>query len=165
MVQKIRLAIPEIELSATARLLTDRAPRTCAAIWDVLAEPVERRLIHTATTGASVFFYDLPAIAGASELPIENHTIYPRPGEILYFYQPWNGLRDLADFDPEWLRPGDDVHEVLFAYGAANLKGPSEEGWRGSVWARIDEGLDEFARACRQMRIDGTKRIQVSRTE
>src|SRR3954463_3592237 len=104
--QRIRLDIPEIQVSATARLLTERAPLTCAAIWDILAEPVERRLIHTATTGSSVFFYDLPALASARALPIENHTIYPRPGEILYFYQPWNGLRDLADFDQAWLRPG-----------------------------------------------------------
>jgi hypothetical protein len=161
--QMIRLDIPGLDVSATARLLTERAPRTCAAIWDVLAEPVERRLIHTATTGSSVFFYDLPALAGAHDLPIENHTIYPKPGEILYFYQPWNGLRDLADFDPAWLRPGDDVHEVLIAYGAANLRMPTEEGWRGSVWASINDGLDDFARACRQMRIDGTKRIRLSR--
>lgn len=161
--RRIDLAIPELEVTATVKLLTDRAPLTCAAIWDVLAAPVERRLIHTATTGAVVLFYDLPALAGARDLPIENHTIYPRAGELLYFYKPWNGLRDLVDLDPAWLRPGDDVHEVMFAYGAANLRFPTEDGWRGTVWAQIEEGLDDFARACRRMRMDGTKRIRLSR--
>ena len=104
-----------------------------------------------------------PRSATPRNLPIENHTIYPKAGDILYFFQPWNGLRYLEDFDPEWLRPGDDVHELFFSYGAANLRLPTEEGWRGSVWGRIDAGLDEFADACRRMRMDGTKRIRLSR--
>jgi hypothetical protein len=161
--KEIAIDIPDLDVSATLRMLTDRAPRTCAAIWDVLAEPVERRLIHTATTGPVVFFYNFPALADARDLPIENHTIYPRAGEVLYFYQPWNGLRDLANHDPAWLRPGDDVHELFFAYGAANLRLPTEDGWRGSVWGQIEDGFDDFAQACRQMRMDGTKRIRLSR--
>jgi hypothetical protein len=161
--RRISLEIPELGVSATVRMLTDRAPQTCQAIWEVLDEPVERRLIHTATTGPVVLFYDLPPIPNARDLPIENHTIYPRPGEILYFYQPWNGLRYLEDFDPEWLRSGQDVHELLFAYGAANLRFPTEDGWRGSVWGRIESGLEDFANACRRMRMDGTKRIRLSR--
>ena len=60
-------------------------------------------------------------------------------------------------------RHGDDVHELFFAYGAANLRLPTEEGWRGIVWGRIGAGLDEFADACRRMRMDGTKRIRLSR--
>jgi hypothetical protein len=161
--RKINLTIPDLEVTAAIKLLTDRAPLTCAAIWDVLAEPVERRLIHTATTGSIVLFYNLPALAGARDLPVENHTIYPRPGEVLYFYKPWNALRDLADFDPAWLQLGDDVHEVMFAYGAANLRMPTEEGWQGTVWGNIEDGLDDFARACRRMRMDGTKQIRMSR--
>lgn len=161
--RRIVLELPEIGVSASAKLLTERAPRTSAAIWETLAEPVERRLIHTATTGPTVFFYNFPAVPGANELPIENHTIYPAPGELLYFFQPWNGLRYMEDFNPEWLRPGDDVHEIMIAYGAANLRFPTEDGWRGSVWAKIDQGLDDFARACLQMRMDGTKRIRLSR--
>jgi hypothetical protein len=159
----LSLEIPELDVSATIRMLTDRAPRTCAAIWEVLAEPVERRLIHTATTGPVVFFYNFPALADAQHLPIENHTIYPRPGEILYFYQPWNGLRDLADHDPAWLRPGDDVHELFFSYGNANLRLPTEDGWRGSVWGQIEDGLADFSRAGLQMRMEGTKTIRLSR--
>jgi Protein of unknown function (DUF3830) len=161
--RRIALAIPELGVSASVRLLTDRAPLTCQAIWAILEEPVERRLIHTATTGPVVLFYDLPPIPDARQLPIENHTIYPKAGDILYFYQPWNGLRDLEELDPEWLRPGHDVHELLFAYGAANLRLPTEDGWRGSVWGRIETGLDEFSHACRRMRTDGTKRITLSR--
>ena len=161
--RRIALAIPELGLSASVRMMVDRAPLTCAAIWDALETPVERRLIHTATTGPVVFFYNFPELRDAKNLPIENHTIYPRAGDVLYFFQPWNGLRYLEEFDPEWLRPGDDVHELFFAYGAANLRLPTEEGWRGSVWGRIDAGLDEFAAVCRRMRMDGTKRIRLSR--
>jgi hypothetical protein len=161
--RKITIAIPELDVTSTVRLLTELAPRTCDAIWNVLEEPVERRLIHTTVTGSVVFFYDFPPLEGAPELPLENHTIYPKAGEILYFYQPWNGLKGLADHDPSWRRPQDDVHEMFFAYGDANLRMPMEEGWRGSVWGVIEEGLDDFAKACRWMRMEGTKRITLSR--
>lgn len=163
MERKIELAIPDLDVTATVRLLTERAPRTCAAIWDALEAPVERRLIHTTVTGSVVFFYNFPPLDGAAELPLENHTIYPKAGEILYFYQPWNGMRDLADHDPSWRNPYDDVHEMYFAYGAANLRMPTEDGWRGSVWGVIEEGLDDFARACRWMRMEGTKNIIMRR--
>jgi uncharacterized protein DUF3830 len=161
--RRIALAIPDLNVLAIIRLLTERAPLTCAAIWDVLEAPVDRRLIHTATTGPVVLFYDFPAIHGAKNLPIENRTIYPKAGEILYFFQPWNGLRDLEELDSEWHRPGDDVHELLFAYGAANLRLPTEDGWRGSVWGSIETGLEDFAQACRWMRMEGMKRITLSR--
>src|SRR3954453_20056828 len=107
--RRISPAIPDLDVSASVRLLTDRAPLTCQAIWDVLEAPVERRLIHTATTGPVVLFYDFPAINDAKNLPIENHTIYPKAGDLLYFFQPWNGLRYREDLDPEWHRPGNDV--------------------------------------------------------
>lgn len=161
--RRLALAIPDLNALAYVRLLTERAPLTCAAIWDVLEAPVERRLIHSATTGPVVLFYDLPAILNAQSLPIENHTIYPKAGEILYFFQPWNGLRDLADLDPTWHRLGDDVHELFFAYGAANLRLPTEDGWRGSVWGCIEDGLEDLARACRRMRMEGMKQITLSR--
>lgn len=163
MERKISLAIPDLGVDATIRMLTDRAPRTCAAIWDALAEPVERRLIHTTVTGSVVFFYNFPALADAKDLPLENHTIYPKAGEILYFYQPWNGMKGLADHDPSWRNPHDDVHEMFFAYGEANLRMPTEDGWRGSLWGVIEEGLDDFANACRWMRMEGTKNVRMSR--
>ena len=163
MTRRITLAIPELDVTATVRMLTDRAPRTCEAIWQVLATPVERRLIHTSVTGPVVFFYNFPPLPGARDLPLENHTISPRAGELLYFYQPWNGMRDLADHDPAWREPGADVHELFFPYGAANLRMPTEDGWRGSLWGVIEEGLDDFVRACRWMRMEGTKQIVLSR--
>ena len=123
--QRIALGIPELGLSASVRMLADRAPLACAAIWEALETPVERRLVHTAITDPVAFLYSFPAL--------------------------------------RWLGPGDDVHELFFAYGAANLRLPTEEGWRGSVWGRIDTGLDEFAAACHRMRMDGTKRIKLSR--
>ena len=163
--RKITLSIPDLNVTATVRLLTERAPLTCEAIWNVLEEPVERRLIHTTVTGSVVFFYNFPPLAGAKDLPLENHTIHPSAGEILYFFQPWNSMRGLADHDPSWRRPRDDVHELFFAYGEANLRMPMEDGWRGSVWGVIEEGLDDFAQACRWMRMEGMKRIILSRQE
>ena len=77
--RRIALAIPELGLSASVRMLVDRAPLTCAAIWEALETPVERRLIHTATTGPVVFFYNFPALRDAKDLPIENHTSIRRP--------------------------------------------------------------------------------------
>jgi len=165
MTRKITLSIPELDVTATVRMLTELAPLTCEAIWNVLEEPVERRLIHTTVTGSVVFFYNFPPLAGAKDLPLENHTIYPKAGEILYFFQPWNSMRGLADHDPSWRRPQDDVHELFFAYGEANLRMPMEDGWRGSVWGVIEEGLEDFAKACRWMRMEGTKRIILSRKD
>jgi hypothetical protein len=161
--RNIALAIPELNVRATVRMLTDPAPRTCEAIWQVLEDPVERRLIHTPVTGSVVFFCNFPPLAGARELPLENHTISPKAGEILYFFQPWNGLRGLADHDPSSWRPRDDVHEVFFAYGEANLRLLTEEGWRGSLGSITEDGLDDFAHARRWMRMERTKRITLRR--
>jgi hypothetical protein len=161
--QRIVLEIPDLKVSAVATMRSQRAPRTCVAIWDALAEPVERRLIHATVSGPAVLFYDLPEVPDAKELPLENHTMYPRAGELLYFFQPWNGLRDLADIPPAWLRPGADVHEIVFAYGDANLRLSTENGWRGSSFAQIDEGLDAFCEACAWMRMEGMKHVTLRR--
>jgi hypothetical protein len=161
--QRIALEIPALNVTAVAKMNVQRAPLTCAAVWEALAQPVERRLIHGTVSGPVVLFYDLPSIPNARELPLENHTISPRAGELIYFFQPWNGLRDLADLPPEWLRPGDDVHEIVFAYGDASLRLSMENGWRGSSFAQIDDGLDAFRDACAQMRMEGMKHVVLRR--
>ena len=79
--RRIALAIPELGLSASVRMLVDRAPLTCAAIWDALETPVERRLIHTATTGPVVFFYNFPALRDAKDLRFGMGLSASRVGE------------------------------------------------------------------------------------
>jgi hypothetical protein len=156
MPRRIELCFPRSRTLAVAELLDSRAPQTCDRIWAVLSEPVERTVIHAAWTGENVVFYDLPPIERPDELPLENHKVRARAGELLYFYQPPNRLAGL-DSIAEWLHPSGAVHEITFSYGESDETAPAIGGWRGSHWATIVEGLDRFARACRAMRIDGAQ--------
>jgi hypothetical protein len=162
--RRIQIEFPKSQTRAVAELLDDRAPKTCDAIWAVLAEPVERQVLHAAWTGENVVFYDLPPIERPAELPLENHRVRAGAGELMFFYQPAGRLAGLYTIT-DWLHPNGEVFEVGFSYGVSDLTGPAVEGWRGSHWATIVENLAGFAAACRQMRIDGAQQIRLSRIE
>jgi len=162
--RRIELEFPKSQTRAVAELLDRRAPRTCDAIWAVLAQPVERMVIHAAWTGEYVLFYNLPPIDRPDELPLENHKVRAGAGELMFFYQPAGRLAGLHTIT-DWLHPSGEVYEVGFSYGESDLTEPAVQGWRGSHWATIADNLEGFATACRRMRIDGAQLIRLRRLE
>ncbi|MEA2596428.1 MAG: hypothetical protein QOF01_2897 [Thermomicrobiales bacterium] len=164
MVRRIELWLPKSQTRAVAELLDDRAPKTCEAIWSVLAEPVERTLLHAILSGENVLFYNLPPIAQSGDLPLENHKVRAGAGELMFFFMPAGqlaGLHGLAD----WLDPSGNVYEVAFSYGESDFMVPTLQGWRGSHWATVVENRTGFAAGCRATRFEGTQPIVLRRIE
>jgi len=63
-----------------ARFETARAPRTCAYFAQLL--PYRQRLIHVRWSGEACW---VPLGDTALDLPIENATSYPAPGQVLLY--------------------------------------------------------------------------------
>ena len=77
-----------------ARLETDRAPLTCRALLGLL--PLQNKLLQTRWSGEAAW---VPLGPRDIDVPYENHTMYPLPGQLLLF------------------RGGISQPELLLAYG------------------------------------------------
>ncbi len=86
-------------------------------------------------------------------LPPENQTVYPEPGDMLWFYQPKNFFK----IDP------DEFWEIGMFYGVGGRTfGPT--GWIPCTYfARMTEGLDAIAEQCKLIRKEGMKTIELGR--
>ncbi len=139
MARRIEIMLEQRGIRAVAELMEEEAPRTCAAVWNAL--PQSGPVWHAKFANNEIFMLTEPF---APEEPgRENGTVFPIPGDLLYFFIPpgtpvpaevkeqaANGLVDLAVF-----------------YGRNNyLHGP--EGFMpGNLFATITGGLKEFAAA------------------
>ncbi len=70
-------------VDVTAELLDDEAPITCDNLWLALAEPYRAPLHHGRHCAAELWCYLPPPI---EEIPYENSTVFPDPGDILYYH-------------------------------------------------------------------------------
>lgn len=153
--KRIQIAIPELRVTAGAELLEEAAPITCRTLWQALAKPMTERGLHAMWVGPEVMI-DMPAshrTFDGSQIPPENQTSFPLPGDLIWFWFPagsWNGL--LAE-----------IYEFGMVYGRnARMFIPS--GWvAGNVFGRIDEHFEELAAALASFREVGRREITVSR--
>ncbi len=74
------LTITAASFTFVARLETARAPRTCAAFLKLL--PFKERLLHVRWSGESTW---VPLGDLRVDVPEENATTYPLPGEVLLY--------------------------------------------------------------------------------
>jgi len=81
-----------------ARLLTDRAPKTCAAFSALL--PYRQRVIHARWSGEACW---VPLGDYQLGVGYENHTSHPSRGDLL------------------WYPGGISETELLFAYGSSHF--------------------------------------------
>ena len=128
------------------------------AIYDALAEPLETHTSHACFDGHEVFCF-LPPFPEAP--PIENRTMRPLPGEVMFFHAAPNEFACMAE---DRLSGGSGaVHELAFMYGDVDLRHFWEEGVHGSLVGRLTAGLDEFAAACRRTLDEGRTPLRISR--
>jgi hypothetical protein len=104
------------EQTAVAELMEDKAPKTCAALWDLL--PFRGTLIHAKMAGGE-FFFKVPAF-----LELENPTKKQEAGNIAY----WNVGQSICVFYESLPGVG---HVNTFARITENLTGIQEEGRKG----------------------------------
>ncbi|MFD5251447.1 DUF3830 family protein [Streptomyces bobili] len=77
----IEVSLARRGIAATAKLLDESAPITCAAVWDSL--PLAGDVYHAKYARNEIYAL-LPPFA-ASEPPPENPTVTPIPGDLCYF--------------------------------------------------------------------------------
>lgn len=157
---RLRIELPEAGVAAGAQLYTGAAPTVTRLIYESLAEPLETRTAHACFDGHEVYCF-LPAFG--VEPPLENRTMRPQPGELMFFYARENEFACLAD--DRMTGGASRVHELAFMYGEVDLRHFWEDGFHGSLVGRIDEGLEAFAAGCGRTLVDGSTALRVSRVE
>ena len=91
-----------------------------------------------------------------TQLPLENATSNPLPGDVLFAYYPPKVTRQYYDDfrdKPVW--------DFFLIYGPD----PILSGASVAVWACIVEGLEDFAVECRKIREEGNRMFRVSRLD
>jgi uncharacterized protein DUF3830 len=109
------------DLSFTARLESERAPRTCAKLISML--PLQTRIIQARWSGEAAW---IPLGDLHLELGYENHTSYPAPGQLLLYP---GGISET---------------EILFPYGATLFASKMGQ-LAGNHFATIEDGLGQLA--------------------
>lgn len=118
-----------------ARLEEALAPKTCAAFLKML--PWDERLIHVRWSGEGMW---IPMGDDRYDLPWENHTCYPVPGQFIFY-------------------PGGvSETEILLAYG--NVCFSSKFGQLpGNQFLTVIEGLEHLPELGRKVLWEGAQPI------
>lgn len=155
---RLQVELPEKGVCAQVELYEDAAPEVCALIWEALDRPLETVTAHACFDGHEVYCF-LPPFSSAP--PLQNQTMRPTPGEVMFFYA---GPNDYVCTRDDRLSGGSaSVYELAFMYGEVDLRHFYEEGFRGSLVGRVTQGLDAFAAACGSTLSDGRTPLRVSR--
>lgn len=121
----------------TARLEVEKAPRTCAFFESVM--PFRQKLVHCRWSGEGCWvpLGDLP-----SNLPVENATSYPAPGQLIFYP---GGLSEA---------------EVLLAYGAVHFASKMGQ-LAGNHFMTIETGMENLAKLGRLALWEGAQDLVV----
>ncbi len=122
-----------------ARLEMEKAPATCASFLSRL--PFVERLIHVRWSGQGVW---MPLGDMKFDVPYENATSYPAPGEIILY-------------------PGGvSETEILIAYGRVNFASMAGQ-LAGNHFLTITEGHDRLAAIGTKVLWEGAQSIAFER--
>lgn len=157
---RLRLELPDCGVSATAVLYEHAAPTVTRLVYASLEQPLETHTAHACFDGHEVYCF-LPPFP--EEPPLENRTMRPAPGELMFFYAAPNAFAATVDDRLSGGNPA--VHELAIMYGEVDLRHYWEDGFHGSLVGRIEENLEAFADSCARTLTDGRTRLRVSREE
>lgn len=146
MTREIEVVLPTRGVVAVARLLDDDAPRTCAAVWDAL--PLGGDIFHAKYARNELYTFVAPF--APEPIGLENPTITPIPGDLVYF-EFGAGMLPAGSYgygDDEGAAGADSVIDLALFYGRNNLLINGDVGWvPGNVFGTVVEGLDQLAEA------------------
>lgn len=126
------------DLRFTARLESDKAPRTIAALRKLL--PLRAKLIQARWSGESAW---VPLGDLQTGLGFENHTSYPGAGQLLIYP---GGISET---------------EILFPYGSTSF-GSKVGQLAGNHFATIEGGRELLAELGRRVLYEGAQEIVFS---
>ena len=149
MSRRIRLSFPGTGVVVVCTLLEQEAPVTCETVWQALAEPRTETVHHGHETGPELWFLMPPA----PELPNENATLFPIPGDLLFYH-----------YDGQLPR-GEKVYDIGMYY-ARGGRGLLNTGWTpGNLFATVTENLQGLQQMAAHIKNYGPQTVVVERLE
>jgi Protein of unknown function (DUF3830) len=140
----ITITLEKRGVSCVAELLDADAPTTCEAVWQAL--PLGGDAYHAKYARNEVYTM-VPRFAG-TEPGLENPTVTPIPGDVVYFSFA-AGMLDREFKEEKGIDQLPGVVDLAIFYGRNNLLLNGDVGWvPGNVYATITHGLDAMADAC-----------------
>jgi hypothetical protein len=154
MSKRFEIIIVENGTRAVAELLEQDAPKICAALWNAMETPWLMRGVQAMWSGCEIIL-GVPEENrnfDAERVPRENLYIAPPPGSIGWIY-----------FPPHLL-PGSPqaIWNIPLLYGPNRITTPMGEV-PVSIWARINEGMGDFAAECAKLQVEGAKTFRFER--
>lgn len=146
----IEIALAKRQVSCVAQLLDDRAPRTCEAVWNAL--PQGSDVFHGKYARNEI--YTLVRSFAPTPPGVENPTITPIPGDVVYFaFEQWQLATPSHGYDnASEAHQHEQLVDLALFYERNNLLLNPDFGWvPGNVFGTIVEGLDEMAAACQDL--------------
>ena len=122
MEKQFEIVFEDRDIAVRATLLEAQAPITCENFWQGIGESWHADLHHGRETGPELWCYVPPP---DEELPYENATVFPDPGDILYYHY----------IQPP-TRNGTKIFDIGIYYGRGCSK--LAQGWiPGNLFARV----------------------------
>jgi len=147
MARQIRLTFPASGEKVIATLLEEDAPATCEMVWRVLEKPLKGPANHARGIGPEIYVMMPPA----PEVPNENLTVFPIPGDLLFYHYVGQ------------LPRGEKIYDIGIYYDRG---GHSfwNVGWvPGNVFATVAENLEGLQRVGREISNSGAQLIEIER--
>ena len=145
----IEVTLRKRGVSCIARMLDDLAPKTCEAMWNAL--PQENDAFHAKYASNEV--YTLVPPFAPSEIGMENPTVTPITGDLLYFYFPPGAVNVPSLREVAFSR---GLVDLAIFYGRDNLiLSPNMGLVPGNRFAEVTENLDEMVEACNSVWREG----------
>lgn len=146
MARLVTVELPKRGVRCVARLLDAEAPRTAAAVWDAL--PLGGEIFHAKYARNEL--YTFVPVVGDGPIGLENPTITPIPGDLVYFDFS-AGMLPAGPYgygDDQGASGREAVVDLAVFYGRNNLLLNADVGFvPGNVFGTVVEGLDELAAA------------------
>lgn len=147
--ERIELFMLRQKVRAVATLLMDEAPKTCQAILGIL--PADFKFITCAWSGAEILTYlDPPKVL---KIEPENLVWDVLPGDLCYYY-----MAGPVTKEGSYVGTSTTDYAEIVIYYDRHAKGSG-----GNLFARITEGLEEFAKAAGRIRWGGAEMIRFRR--
>ncbi|CAN5642119.1 DUF3830 family protein [soil metagenome] len=166
MARYMEIRLEKRGVSCVARLLDDKAPRTCEEVWNAL--PLAGDAYHAKYARNEI--YNLVPGFAETEPGRENPTITPIPGDVVYFsFEPWQLITVSHGYDDSDDLTGlDRIVDLALFYERNNLLLNPDYGFvPANVFATIEEGLEDIAAASQDLWKRGVEgeRLSFSRLE
>lgn len=144
MPRHVRVGFVEEDAWAVARMLDDRAPATCEAMWENL--PIEGDVYHSKRSGSDFYLLE-PAIE--PDPGLENATRTPIAGDLTYSHVDAHAASvippELSEANP------DGMGDLCVWYQRDNI----HPGSGLNLFARAVENLPAFADTCGRLHREG----------